>query len=382
MHSTSDRHPESGAGSDIRCKTRSPSWATAASAVPWPPRCGTAVRTAAGTPARAPTSSCSASPTRRSPLPRRPIAPGPLVGHCSGATGLDVLAPHEAFALHPLMTVTRAGADFAGAGCAIGGSTPRALDLARRLAAALGMRAFEIADEDRTAYHAAASMAANFLVTLESAAARVAATAGVERELLVPLVRAAVERWAIEGDASLTGPIARGDEATVARHREAIAERAPELLELYDVLAEGDARRWRHEDGAHRRRGARGAARRAPGRARHRPRPDDGRAARRPSEPHPPRARHVRRGRRLALRQPGPVQRVQRPGGLPARRGPRRRAWRPRRAPTCSSRRDWPRSTRRASRPRCTSAASRRRSRASTAASATSRASRRWSPSC
>jgi predicted short-subunit dehydrogenase-like oxidoreductase (DUF2520 family) len=166
------------------------------------------------------------------------IAAGPIVGHCSGATGLDVLAPHEAFALHPLMTVTHGGADLAGAGCAIGGSTPRALDLARRLAATLGMRPFEIADADRTAYHAAASMAANFLVTLESAAARLAAGAGVERQLLVPLVRAAVERWAVEGDASLTGPIARGDEATVARHREAIGERAPELLGLYDVLAD------------------------------------------------------------------------------------------------------------------------------------------------
>ena len=165
------------------------------------------------------------------------IAAGPLVGHCSGATGLDVLAPHEAFAMHPLMTVTHSGADFAGAGCAVGGSTPRALDLAGRLATGLGMRPFEIADEDRTAYHAAASMAANFLVTLESAAARLAATAGVERQLLVPLVRAAVERWAAEGDASLTGPIARGEEATVARHREAIGERAPELLELYDALA-------------------------------------------------------------------------------------------------------------------------------------------------
>jgi predicted short-subunit dehydrogenase-like oxidoreductase (DUF2520 family) len=166
------------------------------------------------------------------------IATGPIVGHCSGATGLDVLVPHEAFALHPLMTVTRAGADLTGAGCAIGGSTPRALGLARRLAATLGMRPFEIADADRTAYHAAASMAANFLVTLESAAARVAASAGVQRELLVPLVRAAVERWAVEGDASLTGPIARGDEATVARHREAIGERAPELLGLYDALAD------------------------------------------------------------------------------------------------------------------------------------------------
>ena len=61
------------------------------------------------------------------------IEPGPLVGHCSGATGLDVLAPHEAFGLHPLMTVTRAGGAFAGAGCAVAGTTPRALDFAARL---------------------------------------------------------------------------------------------------------------------------------------------------------------------------------------------------------------------------------------------------------
>jgi predicted short-subunit dehydrogenase-like oxidoreductase (DUF2520 family) len=162
---------------------------------------------------------------------------GPLVGHCSGATGLDVLAPHEAFGLHPLMTVTEAGADFAGAGCAVAGATARALGVARRLAGQLGMRAVEIADGDRAAYHAAAAIASNFLVTLESAASRMAATAGIERELLVPLVRATVENWARAGDAALTGPIARGDEATVARHREAISERVPELLELYDTLA-------------------------------------------------------------------------------------------------------------------------------------------------
>ena len=56
------------------------------------------------------------------------VAPGPLVGHCSGATGLDVLAPHEAFGLHPLMTVTRAGADFRGAGAAVAGSSERSCD--------------------------------------------------------------------------------------------------------------------------------------------------------------------------------------------------------------------------------------------------------------
>src|SRR5205823_2708945 len=69
------------------------------------------------------------------------VAPGRLVGHCSGATPLTVLEPHEAFSLHPLMTVTGAETTFAGAGAAIAGITPRALSFARRLAEALGMQA-------------------------------------------------------------------------------------------------------------------------------------------------------------------------------------------------------------------------------------------------
>jgi predicted short-subunit dehydrogenase-like oxidoreductase (DUF2520 family) len=167
------------------------------------------------------------------------VPPGPLVGHCSGATGLDPLAPHEAFSLHPLMTVPTGAPStvFAGAGCAIDGSTPRALEVAGRLAAALGMRATRVAEEDRAAYHAAASIASNFLVTLEGAAERLAATAGVERAQLAPLVRAAVANWAESGaEEALTGPIARGDEETVARQRAAVAERTPDLLELFDAL--------------------------------------------------------------------------------------------------------------------------------------------------
>jgi predicted short-subunit dehydrogenase-like oxidoreductase (DUF2520 family) len=161
-------------------------------------------------------------------------APAPLVGHCSGATPLAALQPREAFGLHPLMTVTREGADFTGAGAAVAGTTDRALGFATALAERLGLRPFAIDDADRAAYHAGAAMAANYLITLEEAATRVA---GIERDLLAPLVRAAVETWAIQGEAALTGPIARGDEATIAAHRRAIAERAPDLLELYDVLA-------------------------------------------------------------------------------------------------------------------------------------------------
>ncbi|HEX8204721.1 MAG TPA: DUF2520 domain-containing protein [Solirubrobacteraceae bacterium] len=160
------------------------------------------------------------------------LPPGPLVGHCSGATPV---APLCDFGLHPLMTVTGEGAVFAGAGGAIGATTPEALAFARGLADDLGMNVIEIADSDRPAYHAAASIASNFLVTLESAAERML---GGDRELLVPLVRATVENWARQGDAALTGPIARGDEVTVARQRAAVQDRAPDLVAMFDALVD------------------------------------------------------------------------------------------------------------------------------------------------
>jgi predicted short-subunit dehydrogenase-like oxidoreductase (DUF2520 family) len=161
-----------------------------------------------------------------------------FVGHCSGATTLEPLAGREAFSLHPLMTVPEGGAaPFAGAGGAIAGSTPAALHVAQTLADLLHLRPVEVADADRAAYHVAASIAANFLVTLEGAAERLAATAGVPREFLVPLARAALENWAATGaEQALTGPVARGDEATIARQRAAIEERAPDLLDTFDAL--------------------------------------------------------------------------------------------------------------------------------------------------
>ena len=166
------------------------------------------------------------------------MPPRALIGHCSGATTLEPLAGHHAFSLHPLMTIPAGrAARFAGAGCAIAGESERALAVARGLADALGMRPVHVADEDRAAYHAAASIAANFLVTLEGAAERLAATAGVDRARLAPLVRAAVEDWASLGaERALTGPIVRGDEETVARQRAAVEERAPELIGLFDAL--------------------------------------------------------------------------------------------------------------------------------------------------
>ena len=167
-----------------------------------------------------------------------------LVGHCSGATSLDVLGPHEALGLHPLMTVPASGATvFAGATAAVAGTTTRALEAATALASSLGMTPVEIADDARPAYHAAASVASNFLLTLEDLAERLAASAGVPRERLVPMVRATVENWAREGAAPvLTGPVARGDHATVARQRAAVEQLSPADLDLFDAMVAATGR--------------------------------------------------------------------------------------------------------------------------------------------
>jgi predicted short-subunit dehydrogenase-like oxidoreductase (DUF2520 family) len=166
----------------------------------------------------------------------------PWVGHCSGISTLDVLAPlprAARFSLHPLMTFAGAGEPgWEGATAAISAATPTGREAATYLARKLSLSTVVVADADRDAYHAAASMASNFLITLELAAERLADSAGVERAALLPLVRATVENWARDGAAALTGPIARGDSATVARQRAALAERTPELLALFDALAQ------------------------------------------------------------------------------------------------------------------------------------------------
>ena len=150
-----------------------------------------------------------------------------FVGHTSGATPLSALAAAEragaaVFGLHPLQTFTARGGELRGAGCAIAGSTPAALGAARELAGALGMRPFEVRDDQRAAYHAAASISSNYFVTLQAEAEALASAAGIDgfdaRAMLGPLVRRTTENWIELGAReALTGPIARGDQATVAR---------------------------------------------------------------------------------------------------------------------------------------------------------------------
>lgn len=166
------------------------------------------------------------------------IPPGVLVGHCSGACPLDELGERPAFGMHPLMTFPGGEVRLDGVWCAVAGTGPAEEQEAARIAGLIGMRPFSLREADRAVYHAAASMASNFLVALEADAQELASAAGVPPEALVPLVQATVANWARTGpEDALTGPIARDDEATVERQREAIENLAPELLPAFDALA-------------------------------------------------------------------------------------------------------------------------------------------------
>jgi predicted short-subunit dehydrogenase-like oxidoreductase (DUF2520 family) len=168
-----------------------------------------------------------------------------FLGHVSGASSLAVLDEArkrgvETFSLHPLQTIPHGATDLAGAPCAVSGPSAAAVSLARSLCTRLGMIPFGVPDDRRAAYHAAAVMASNYLIALEEAAADLITRAGVAeaRSVLAPMVLRAAANWASEGAAALTGPIARGDETIVQRHVEALRELAPELLPLYEALAE------------------------------------------------------------------------------------------------------------------------------------------------
>jgi predicted short-subunit dehydrogenase-like oxidoreductase (DUF2520 family) len=163
------------------------------------------------------------------------VPAGPWVAHVSGATQLAALDPHERrFSVHPLQTFTRSrGAEqLDGAWAAVTAETDDACTTGWWLAETLGLRPFDLADSARTLYHAGAVFGSNYIVTLQRAASLLFEAAGAPPEALEPLMRRT-----IENGFELTGPISRGDWATVAAHRDAIAASRPELDHLYETLA-------------------------------------------------------------------------------------------------------------------------------------------------
>jgi predicted short-subunit dehydrogenase-like oxidoreductase (DUF2520 family) len=145
-----------------------------------------------------------------------------VVAHLSGALGLDVLAPHSRRgSLHPLVSMPDASlgaARLRGAWMAIDGD-PLMWDLA----VLLDGRAFAVAAADRVRYHAAAAIASNHVVALLGQVERIADAIGVPAEAFWDLARGAIDNVVALGPGSaLTGPVARGDWATVHAHLAAL----------------------------------------------------------------------------------------------------------------------------------------------------------------
>lgn len=161
-----------------------------------------------------------------------------LVVHLSGAVGVEAFEALTAqrpdvrlATIHPLQTLAGVPDDsrrLAGSWFAVDGDPD-----ARLLVEAVGGRSFSVVD--RSLYHATACVASNHLVALLGQVERLAAAAGVPIEAFGPLVDATVANVRrTSAGAALTGPVARGDAATVARHLEALPR---DELPAYRALA-------------------------------------------------------------------------------------------------------------------------------------------------
>ncbi|HEX5248183.1 MAG TPA: DUF2520 domain-containing protein [Gaiellales bacterium] len=155
------------------------------------------------------------------------------VVHFSGGTSVAALAaaPGPRASVHPLQTVwpDRGPGQLEGAHAAVTGDWELGAGLAREL----GMTPFPLADEAKPAYHAASVFASNYVVTLTHAAVSLLERTGLEREAALAALRPLQHRTIDVAGSPPTGPIARGDVATVAAHLRAVG---PELEPLYRAL--------------------------------------------------------------------------------------------------------------------------------------------------
>jgi predicted short-subunit dehydrogenase-like oxidoreductase (DUF2520 family) len=174
------------------------------------------------------------------------VTPGQFLVHASGRHGIAVLEPATRegalpMALHPVMTFTGARSDIDRlAGCPFGVTAPSVLrPVAEALVVEMGGDPIWVPEEARPLYHAALANGANHLVTLVAQTLDLLATAGIEdpAHLVRPLLTTALENVLTMGDDALTGPVARGDAATVAAHLRALSTAAPEARAAYVAMA-------------------------------------------------------------------------------------------------------------------------------------------------
>ena len=174
---------------------------------------------------------------------------GQSVVHCSGADSTAILEPARKLGastgcIHPLQTfagIQKAIENLPGSTFAIEAEPPL-LETLKKITAALNGSTVVIKPEDKVAYHAAAVIASNYLVTLVKMSTDLWLTFGVPREqaaaALMPLLKGTLNNIANIGiPGCLTGPIARGDSGTIRKHIAAIKRVSPELIPAYKELA-------------------------------------------------------------------------------------------------------------------------------------------------
>ena len=171
--------------------------------------------------------------------------------HLSGLTSVTALAPLaaaglETGAFHPLQTLPEPEAGAArlrGAWVAVTTDDPALRVELHALAASIATRPFDLADEARPTYHAAASAAANYVVACLRMAHELFTAAGVPFDAARPLVEAVVANvFSLGTGRALTGPIARGDAGTVAAQLEAVRRHLPEAAADYAAVGRMVAR--------------------------------------------------------------------------------------------------------------------------------------------
>ena len=170
-----------------------------------------------------------------------------VVMHVAGSRNLDVLSGHQRVAsMHPLVALPNGDVGqrrLRGSVFAVAGDP-----LATELVQSIGGRPISLRDEDRVAYHAAACIAANHLVTLLHSVGALADGIGMSLEDFMPLAQSAIDDAASMGPlAALTGPASRGDLTTIDAHLAALPDEARPLYVALanEALALGEAQRAR-----------------------------------------------------------------------------------------------------------------------------------------
>ena len=154
-----------------------------------------------------------------------------------------------ALALHPVMTFAGRPEDLDRLdGATFGVTSPDELrPVAESLVLEMGGEPVWVPESARALYHAALTVGANHLVTLVNDSVTMLAAAGVDEptRLVAPLLSAALDNVLRLGDAAITGPVSRGDVATVVTHLRTLERDAPDVLDAYRAMARRTAQRAR-----------------------------------------------------------------------------------------------------------------------------------------